>query len=100
MCRGQVDEGSATKDRHHLEKVSLREALPMTLFHLNAQPSHPEDPSSKTWLVVAASVSEAMTLLPPGQVVVSVEVRSPSRSGPPRLLGWMGPPPLPVAVKR
>lgn len=73
----------------------------MNLFHLNAQPKHPKDRSPKTWLVVAGSVAEAMTMVPAGQVVVSVEVRSPCKPGPARLVGWMGqPPPVPLAVTR
>lgn len=74
----------------------------MNLFHLNARTEDPQGGGrKKTWLVVAGSVPEAVALVPDGEVVVSVEARSPCRPGPARLIGWMGPPPpLPVAVSR
>jgi hypothetical protein len=79
----------------------MREALPMNLFHLNARAEHPEGRSSKTWLIVANNIPEAVALLPEGQVVMSVEVHSPCKPGPARVVGWMGPPPpVPMAVKR
>jgi hypothetical protein len=73
----------------------------MNLFHLNSRPKHPEDRRPKTWLVVARSASEAVALVPADHVVDSVEIQSPCKPGPARLVGWMGPPtPVPTAVRR
>jgi hypothetical protein len=96
----QIGEFPAMKEEG-AQRARMREALPMNLFHLNARAEHPEERRSKTWLVVARSAGEAMALVPAGLVVVSVEVHSPCKPGPARLVGWMGPPPpLPAAVKR
>jgi hypothetical protein len=73
----------------------------MNLFHLDARSEDSEAHAIKTWLVVAHTLTEAVSLLPTGQVVVSAEVHSPCKPGPARLVGWMGqPPPLPSAAKR
>jgi len=73
----------------------------MNLFHLDARPEGAKGGRRKTWLVVASSAAEAAALVPAGHVVVSVEVQSPCKPGPPRVIGWMGPPPpLPTAVRR
>jgi hypothetical protein len=73
----------------------------MNLFHLNARTQSQEGPITKTWLVVANSLPEAVSLVPRGHVLVSVEVHSPCKPGRARLLGWMGPPPsLGAAVSR
>jgi len=73
----------------------------VNLFHVNIAAAHPEHPPSKTLLVIARTASEAMTLVPEGQKIASVEVYSPCKPGTARIVGWMGPPPpLPMAVKR
>lgn len=65
----------------------------MNLFHINARTEHSGEHDAKTWLVIARNLPEAAALIPAGQIVVSIEVHSPCRVGPPRLVGWMGPPP-------
>lgn len=72
----------------------------MNLFHLNARSENPEERAQRTWLVVANSLPEAVSLVPRGHVLVSVEIHSPCKPGPARLLGWMGPPPLAEATAR
>lgn len=71
--------------------VELFEALQgtaeMNLFHLRAEK---EREAPTTWLVIADSLLEAMSLVPEGFSVTAVEVQVSVVAGPGRVIGWMG----------
>lgn len=65
----------------------------MNVFHIEAEREQDETAGVRTWLVVAGNLFEAMSLVPDGYTVKSVEVQLDAVPGPGRVIGWMGPPP-------
>jgi len=46
---------------------------------------------TRTWLVIADSLFEALSLIPAGYRPKAVEVQAGAVSGPGRVIGWLGP---------
>jgi len=64
----------------------------MNLFRVVAEREQEEAAGARTWLVVAGSLFEAMSLIPDSYTAKVVEVRVGAASGPGRVIDWMGPP--------
>ena len=64
----------------------------MNIFHLHAEKEqgHGRDPG--TWLVIADSLFEAISLLPEGFLVKTVEVQVAAVAGPGRVIGCIDAP--------
>lgn len=58
----------------------------MTLFHLHVEAEHGSIPRSRTWIVLAGSLFEALSLVPDGVSVKSVEVQRGTVVDPRRLI--------------
>jgi hypothetical protein len=65
----------------------------MNLFLVEAEPEQDGTARTRTWLVVAGSLFEAIALIPDGYTPKSVSVQLAAASGPGRIIGWMGLPP-------
>ncbi len=64
----------------------------MQLFHLTARGDHAEETVSRTWLVLANTLREALPLVPDG-CALEATVACPARGiGRARVIGWMGSP--------
>ena len=64
----------------------------MNLFRLRSEKEHGEVRSLRTWLVVAGSLYEAMSLVPENFAVKTVKVEPDAVAGPARVIGSMGAP--------
>lgn len=71
--------------------MSVRE-IEMNLFHVQAEKARGAACSPRTWLVIAGSLFEAMSLIPEGFSVKGVKVRIGTVTGPGRVIGWIGAP--------
>jgi|1_EtaG_2_1085319.scaffolds.fasta_scaffold17341_2 hypothetical protein len=65
----------------------------MNLFRVEADKERGQAEGTKTWLIEAHSLFEAMSLVPDAYAVKSVKVQlgPASGSGPGRVIGWVGP---------
>ena len=66
----------------------------MTLFHLHVEAEPGTIPRARTWIVAAGSLFEALSIVPEGISVKSVEVQAGTAVDPRRVIK-MGPPALP-----
>ena len=64
----------------------------MTIYHLEAEHELDEPTTLRTWLVVAESLFDAISLVPDDYTVKSAEVQLERASEAGRVIGWMGPP--------
>ena len=64
----------------------------MNLFRLHVEKEQGAQPHSQTWLVVANSLFEAMSVLPDGFEVKSIEVRVGTAVDPRRVIRPVGAP--------
>lgn len=64
------------------------------LFHLHTVMEEDDDRQTRTWLVIADNLFEAVSLVPEGYVPAEAEVRTGAVVGPGRVIGWMGMPSL------
>ena len=71
--------------------MSIRE-IEMNFFHVQAEKDQEVTYGSRTWLVIADSLFEAMSLIPDGFSVKAVKVRIGAVAGPGRVIGWIGAP--------
>lgn len=62
----------------------------MNLFRVEAEREEDETDGARTWLVVADSLFEAVTLIPDGYSVKSIEVQLDAVSGPGQAFAWIG----------
>jgi hypothetical protein len=66
----------------------------MNLFRVHAEKDRGMTGAPRTWLVIAGSLFEAMSLIPEGFSVKGVKVRIGTVAGPGRVIGWTGAPTL------
>lgn len=77
--------------------MSIRE-IEMNFFHVQAEKDQEVACDQevtcgpRTWLVIADSLFEAMSLIPDGFSVKAVKVRIGAVAGPGRVIGWIGAP--------
>jgi len=63
----------------------------MNVFRVVAEKKQGETAAPRTWLVVAGSLFEAMSLIPDSYTAKAVEVQVGGAAGPGRVIGWTGP---------
>jgi len=64
----------------------------MNIFHLHAEEEQGRVRDAGTWLVVADSLLDAISLVPEGFCVKAVEVQLATVAGPGRVIGCFGAP--------
>lgn len=72
----------------------------MQLFHLHTVNEEHKASGTRTWLIIAGNLFEAMSLIPDGYTATVAEVQAGAVLGPGRVIGWMGPPFLSIAWAR
>ena len=72
----------------------------MRLIHVDAVNEHDEFGGARTWLVIADTLFQAMSLIPAGHRPRDAVVRAGTVSGPARVIGWLGAPAVLGAVLR
>lgn len=68
------------------------QGLEMHLIHVDTVREEDALRGTRIWLVIAANLYEAMSLIPTGYCPKAAEVRAGEVSGPGRVIGWLGPP--------
>ena len=64
----------------------------MQLFHLHTVDDEHKASGTRTWLIIAGNLFEAMSLIPDGYTATAAEVQAGAVLGAGRVIGWMGPP--------